>query len=152
MSTDEIRTIVQEVGMGELCELRAGPLVIKADGKSTGERLGAWTDSVQPGDGPPPHTHAADEMFYVIDGRFSFLVDDEWHSVGPGAFVWIPRHTVHAYRCDGPEIGRLLGLVTPAGLEQFYRAQHEVGAETMTDDLYASLAAKHDMLMESNDE
>jgi hypothetical protein len=49
-------------------------------------------------------------------------------TVSPGAWVFVPRDTAHAWRCDSAR-GRVLAITTPAGLEIFYR---QVG-EPMTD-------------------
>jgi hypothetical protein len=44
----------------------------------------------------------------------------------------------------GAETGRLLGFVTPAGLEDFYRAQARYPPEQVTPELYAELASSYD--------
>ena len=45
-----------------------------------------------------------------------------------GTWIFVPRKTAHAWRCDSPE-GRLLSVSVPGGADDFYR---EVG-ESVTD-------------------
>ena len=69
------------------------------------------------GSGPPPHTHEQDEMFYVLDGEITFQIDRDTRTVGAGAFVRIPRGTVHGFRVDS-ETAHVLNMYEPAGFEQ----------------------------------
>lgn len=47
--------------------------------------------------GAPPHTHAhEDEFFYVREGTVTFMANDERKTLGPGGFVLLPRHSLHA--------------------------------------------------------
>ncbi len=54
--------------------------IFKADGVETDERYSVsewWLEAGQPG--PGPHSHEAnEEIFYVVEGTMSFLVDSEW--------------------------------------------------------------------------
>ncbi len=48
--------------------------------------------------GAPPHTHAhEDEFFYVREGTVTFLTGEESQTIGPGGFVLLPRHGLHAF-------------------------------------------------------
>lgn len=64
-----------------------------------------------------------DRGFYVLQGEYIFVVGDENISASPGAWVFVPRNTLHAWRCESAE-GRLLNVTVPGGFERFYR---EVG-------------------------
>ena len=69
------------------------------------------------GSGAPPHRHIwSDETFYVIEGEISFLMDGAVSTVGAGAFVVIPRGTVHGFRVDSAT-ARILNQYTPASWE-----------------------------------
>ena len=50
------------------------------------------------GVGPPPHSHAWDESFFVVDGEVEFEHSDRMVQVPAGSFVHLPGGTVHAYR------------------------------------------------------
>jgi len=50
------------------------------------------------GTGPPPHSHAWDESFYVLKGEIEFLCDGKDHVCVPGTLVHVPGGTVHGFR------------------------------------------------------
>jgi mannose-6-phosphate isomerase-like protein (cupin superfamily) len=70
-----------------------------------------------PGTGPPRHIHhSCDELFYVLEGEFLFLVGERQVGALPGTFVFIPRGTVHAAKVIGTEPGKVLAAYIPGGL------------------------------------
>jgi quercetin dioxygenase-like cupin family protein len=90
-------------------------------GAETGGAYFAMEAIVPPGGGPPPHIHAnEDETFYVVEGRCSILLGDEWVTAGAGDFVNVPRGTVHRFHNDGAEAMRMILTFTPAGIERFF--------------------------------
>jgi mannose-6-phosphate isomerase-like protein (cupin superfamily) len=94
---------------------------------ATGELSGgAMTvlDCTNPGPGGPPlHVHRSqDECYYVIAGRYRFKFGEREYEGGPGTFAYAPRGTVHTFASVGPEQGRLLAAIFPAGLEHFLEA------------------------------
>jgi quercetin dioxygenase-like cupin family protein len=69
---------------------------------------------VGPGAGPPPNRHPADdEAFYVLDGRFEFIIGGESRIAAAGDFVKIPRGEVHTFRNIGGAPARALILNAP---------------------------------------
>jgi mannose-6-phosphate isomerase-like protein (cupin superfamily) len=93
--------------------------------KVTGEQSnGAYTvvsQIIQPQNGPPPHIHhREDESFYVLEGKFSFLCGNEQRIFEAGSFVYVPKGTVHTFKNIGEQPGKLLVIITPAGLEEFF--------------------------------
>jgi quercetin dioxygenase-like cupin family protein len=86
-----------------------------------------------PQNGPPPHIHRReDESFFVLDGDFSVLVGDRWSEAGTGAFVHIPKDTLHTYKNIGTKSGRLVVILTPGGFENFWR---EIGEPAKQDSI-----------------
>lgn len=66
--------------------------------------------TVQSGDegtGPPPHSHAWDESFYVTRGQIGFTCDGETTMCTTGTLVHVPGGTVHAFSY-GPGGGEML--------------------------------------------
>lgn len=93
----------------------------KTTGKQTNGTLTIITQIIQPKNGPPPHIHhREDEAFYVLEGRFTFLNGDKVHTLETGAFVYIPKGTLHTFRNIDTEPGKLMVIITPAGLENFF--------------------------------
>ncbi|MGE5611489.1 MAG: quercetin 2,3-dioxygenase [Bacillota bacterium] len=74
-----------------------------------------------PGNGPPPHIHHREsETMYVLEGRFLLTCGDRSIHATPGAFVHVPAGMLHTFRNIGSEPGRLLVIITPAGLERLF--------------------------------
>lgn len=54
------------------------------------------------GTGPPPHSHAWDESFFILDGAVSFTCEGETSVCEKGALVCVPAGTVHSFQyCEG---------------------------------------------------
>ena len=93
---------------------------IKVSGEDTGGAYALIEIDVKPSVGPPPHIHRRnDEAFYILEGQFSFLYGERTLAGSAGAFVHIPRGTLHTFNNIGITDGRALVLITPAGLEKF---------------------------------
>ena len=91
---------------------------VLASGEQTGGSYSLLEQLFPQGPAAPPHLHEGmDEAFYLLDGEATFLLGDRVVTAGKGAFVFVPRGTVHGFRVDSPTI-RLLNLYTPAGFER----------------------------------
>ena len=107
-------------------------LTLKATSEQTGGSIGVLEATSPPGYGPPRHIHySSDELFYVLEGEFLFLVGERQISAMPGTFVFIPRGTVHAAKVIGNKPGKVLTAYVPGGLErsfeEFARVRTEQG-------------------------
>ncbi len=96
-------------------------IVVRAEAGATG---GSFTLLEE----PPPlldtstHVHSReDEMYYVLEGEHVFVCGGQEFEVGPGGVVFLPRGVPHAHRRRVQGVGRLLCMLTPAGLEGFFR-------------------------------
>ena len=102
---------------------------IKADGEQTGGGFSLVEIQDFEGSTVPLHQSEIWERgFYVLEGEYTFFIEDSAFSASPGSWVFVPRNTSHAWRCNSPS-GRLLNLTVPAGLENFYR---DVGESVAT--------------------
>ena len=109
-------------------------MTLKATAEQTGGSIGFLEATSSPGYGPPRHIHRShDELFYVLEGEFLFLVGERQVNGPPGSFVFIPRGTVHAVKVVGPEPGKVLIAYIPGGLEhsfeEFAQARAEQGED-----------------------
>lgn len=94
---------------------------IKASGAETGGAFTLIEVSVPPGSGPPPHVHhREDEAFYIIQGQFEVHVDSDVLTAGPGDWVTLAKESLHYFKNTGADIGRILIMATPAGLDDFF--------------------------------
>jgi quercetin dioxygenase-like cupin family protein len=107
---------------GEHYWIAGDTLTLKATAADTGGAYTLIEILARPGQGPPPHIHQnEDETFYVLDGRFEILLGEHLIDAGPGAFVLVPKGTLHRFRCVAERPSRLLVMFTPGGLEEFFR-------------------------------
>jgi len=81
---------------------------------------------VPAGSGTPPHSHAAAEMFYIVEGALTvrqFPGDARPPAVvtaGPGAAVRIPSRMPHNYSNDSGAPVKMLVLIEPS-MTAFFR-------------------------------
>jgi mannose-6-phosphate isomerase-like protein (cupin superfamily) len=105
-------------------------ITLKATGEETGGSIGFLEATSAPGYGPPRHVHrSSDELFYVLEGEFLFLVGEREVSAPPGTFVFVPRGTVHAAKVTGTEPGKVLTAYVPGGLERSFEEFAQARAE-----------------------
>ena len=57
----------------------------------------------------------------MLDGDFEIFNGEYLVSDKPGALAFVPRGTVHRYRCVGDHTVRMLLFCTPAGIEGCFR-------------------------------
>jgi mannose-6-phosphate isomerase-like protein (cupin superfamily) len=73
------------------------------------------------GSGPPLHIHRErEEAFYVVSGQYLLIRASEETQLGTGDFILIPRGTPHRFQAL-TDHARLLFIVSPPGLEGFFR-------------------------------
>src|SRR5580704_8895971 len=73
--------------------------------------------------GPPRHIHSCeDEIFYILDGSYELHVGDERRTVSAGASAILPRNIPHGFRNVASTPSRLVFVITPGGLEEYFLA------------------------------
>lgn len=121
-------------------------LDVKVSGKDTGGDLAIFEQtSLSPGRGTPLHVHLGqDEIFYVLDGEYAFLVGEEQFRLRTGDSVFLPRNVPHAWTQVSPR-GKMTVTMQPAGkLEEFFVAMAALKTEPSPPEI-ARLFAAHDM-------
>jgi quercetin dioxygenase-like cupin family protein len=109
-------------------------ITMKLTSEETNGSIGVLEGITPPGAGPPRHIHrSCDELFYVLEGEFLFLVGERQATAQPGTLVFIPRGTVHAAKVLGTEPGKVLIAYVPGGqeraFEEFGRLPRDAVAE-----------------------
>ena len=107
----------------------AGGLVtMKAEKHQTGGLITVYESRHEPHSvGPARHFHEGwTELFYVLEGTFTFLVGKEIRRAPTGTTVVIPPRTVHAFHNAEDEPARILVMVLPGGFEGFFDAVREL--------------------------
>lgn len=76
--------------------------------------------------GPPLHVHdAEDEVVIVLGGELEYQIGDERGTVSTGGLLWFPRSVPHAIANLSGVPARFVTVVTPSGIEDFFRAQRD---------------------------
>jgi mannose-6-phosphate isomerase-like protein (cupin superfamily) len=63
----------------------------------------------------PDHSHAYDEVGFVVEGRGFAHVDGASTPIGPGSCFHLPPGLVHCIENSGPGVMRILGVFHPSG-------------------------------------
>ncbi|MDR6550357.1 cupin domain-containing protein [Paenibacillus qinlingensis] len=93
--------------------------------------------------GPPKHIHnEREETFEILDGTFRFQVGDEEFDATPGTSVLVPRGVPHAWANVGPNMGRILFIFTPGGIDGFFP---EIGRHSLEE--IVKIASENDTVI-----
>ena len=106
-------------------------LTFLATGEDTHGLFALFEATARRGNVPPPHTHRReDETIYVLEGEIVVSVGDRTIKGTPGTMVFLPRDVRHSFTIESVQ-SRMLFLLTPAGLEGFFK-EFSVPAPAMT--------------------
>ena len=113
------RPVVLAPGEGRAYPM--GPLsaVFKADGGETAQKYSIsewWLDPHTKG--PGTHSHPEDDVFYVLAGTMSVMIDSEWIDAPAGAFVLGPAGTEHDFENRPADRAGTLNVSVPGDFEQ----------------------------------
>ena len=77
-----------------------------------------------------PHAHPSfDEVFYVLEGEYEFVVEDRVLQAREGSTVFIPRGAFLDFHNAGDSAGRLLTFCSPGGIEDFFEELAQLGSD-----------------------
>ena len=63
---------------------------------------------------PFPHVHESDQLYWIIEGELTVVLDGVEHVAGPSSLVYIPAGVVHKNRNDGGVRELHLDLLVPS--------------------------------------
>ena len=93
--------------------------IFKADGPETGNQYSISEWWLEPHtQGPGAHAHPEDDVFFVIDGTMSFLVDGEWIDAPKGSLVLGPGGSTHDFENRSSARAGALNFSAPGNFEQ----------------------------------
>ena len=93
--------------------------VFKADGDESrgGYSISEWW--LEPNtQGPGAHAHEEDDIFYVIEGTMSILVDGRWIDTQKGSFVLVPGGVTHDFENRTEKRAGVLNISAPGDFEE----------------------------------
>jgi mannose-6-phosphate isomerase-like protein (cupin superfamily) len=105
-------------GAGRLYPMERISAVFKADGDETHNEYAIsewWLDPKT--QGPGAHSHAEDDIFYVIEGTMSFLLGNRWVEAPQGSFVLAPRGMTHDFENRSASRAGVLNISVPGNFE-----------------------------------
>jgi mannose-6-phosphate isomerase-like protein (cupin superfamily) len=92
--------------------------VFKADGDETAARYSISEWWLEPDTaGPGAHAHPEDDVFYVLEGTMSFLIDGAWVDCPKGSFVLAPGGAIHDFQNRSAQRAGVLNVSAPGGFE-----------------------------------
>ena len=111
--------IVLRPGKGRSYPMGRISALFKADGAETAGRYSISEWWLEPHTrGPGAHSHAEDDVFFVIEGTMSFLLGDEWMHAAAGSFVLVPAGVTHDFENRGSARAGVLNISVPGGFEE----------------------------------
>lgn len=106
---------------GEGRKYQMGPMsaIFKSDGEETANQYSISEWWLEPHtQGPGAHSHPEDDVFFVLEGTMTFLVDDTWVDAPAGSFVLAPGGVTHAFENRGDERSGALNISAPGNFER----------------------------------
>lgn len=112
------KPIVLGPGEGRSYPMGRISALFKADGQETAGSYSISEWWLEPHtQGPGPHSHPEDDVFYVIEGTMSILVGDQWIDASKGSFVLAPGGTTHDFQNRSAFRAGILNFSTPGNFE-----------------------------------
>jgi mannose-6-phosphate isomerase-like protein (cupin superfamily) len=98
-------------------------MCLMATGANSGGRFTVGEQVTPVGWAPPRHIHSReDEIFYILEGTYEMHVGDERRTLSAGACAILPRNVPHGFRNVASTPSRLLFVITPGGLDEYFLA------------------------------
>lgn len=111
--------VVLTPGDGRSYDMGRIQAVFKADVAETADRYSISEWWLEPNTtGPGAHAHPEDDVFFVIEGTMTFLVDDRWGDAPKGSFVLVPGGVTHDFENRSPARAGVLNFSHPGGFER----------------------------------
>ena len=112
------KAIVLAPGAGRSYPMGRISAIFKADGDESASRYSISEWWLEPNcKGPGAHSHEEDDVFYVLEGTMSLLVEDQWVDAKQGSFVLIPGGSVHDFENRSTERAGVLNFSAPGDFE-----------------------------------
>ncbi len=101
--------------------------VFKADAEETQHAYSISEWWLEPNTaGPGAHSHAEDDVFFVLEGTMSILIDQDWVEAPQGTFVLVPGGVTHDFQNRSAQRAGMLNFTNGAfepemtGIQQWF--------------------------------
>jgi len=112
------KTVVRKRGEGQALWMLGGLYEVKATSDETGGGMSVMEFTIPVGMGPPPHTHEAGELIYVLEGTARYRIGEETIDAGPGTLIHFPAGTLETF--EPTSTVRILTVYAPGGMDRFF--------------------------------
>jgi len=127
LSQDSTKITVILPDTGKQFDLGVGRAITKIPSEITHGMFAQMELIEFPGYKTPLHVHDhTTEVFYVVEGTLTVLIDGVLQTVEPGGFVFIPQGTPHAQGNFTDSDLRTIVTFYPGGFEKFFEARSEI--------------------------
>jgi quercetin dioxygenase-like cupin family protein len=93
--------------------------IFKADGAETNQMYSVSEWWLEPNtQGPGPHSHPEDDLFYVLEGTMSLLLGERWIDAPKGSFVLAPGGMTHDFQNRSSSRAGVLNFSAPGEFEK----------------------------------
>lgn len=128
-------------------DLAGGSIAVRLRAEETGGQLGLVENVIPAGfAGLPPHVHAFDEAFFMLEGELTFRAGDEALTAGAGSLCYIPGAVPHTFAELSGQPARVLIWLIPGGDETYFEVMAAEGARTggaPSPEFFARLMREH---------
>jgi quercetin dioxygenase-like cupin family protein len=112
------KAIILGPGEGRSYPMGRIAAVFKADESESESRYSISEWWLEPHtQGPGPHSHPKDDIFYVIEGTMSVLVGEAWTHATRGSFILVPGGVTHDFENRSDTRAGVLNLSIPGSFE-----------------------------------
>ena len=138
-------------GEGKCVMLFAVRFDYKVTSADSGGALAALEVAIPPGTLVKPHNHSReDEFTVVLAGTVGARVGDQVVEAGTGASLVKPRGIPHAMWNTGPEPARVLEVLSPGGLEDYFEELAPALRAKVPAAEYDALAARYGLTIQND--
>src|SRR5215470_15199015 len=117
-ATASRKPVVLAPGEGRAYPMGRISAVFKADEAESESRYSISEWWLEPHtQGPGPHSHPEDDIFYVIEGTMSVLVGEGWTHATRGSFILVPGGVIHDFENRSDRRAGVLNLSIPGAFE-----------------------------------
>jgi mannose-6-phosphate isomerase-like protein (cupin superfamily) len=118
-TTADRNPVVLAPGEGRHYPMGRISAVFKADHREAGDGYSISEWWLEPHTkGPGPHAHPEDDVFYVLSGTMSVLIDTKWIEASSGSFVLVPGNVTHDFENRSSERAGMLNISAPGNFEE----------------------------------
>ena len=144
MEIREPDPVVVPKGEGNVLSVFGDAVTCKLTSEDTGGAFSMFEESTPAQGSSLLHMHhREDETCCVLEGEYEVQCGDRHFKATAGSVVFLPRDIPHAFRNLGAGVARMLCIVTPAGVEDFFEEVSQLPGQPTQQARLSKVAKKH---------